>query len=328
MTEHRRNSKLDRGIRHATVAALGLTAACWFGGTLWAMELLTHFRFQFVAGGLILITAAIARRLATVAAMAGFVVVANSFPMLPYAVPQVAHAHAEEARIRILTANVRYRNNDYARALDLIEIENPDIIGLQEVTSAWIDGLAPLHERYPYRVAWPEEGAYGLALFSRIPIEELGTSPYREANQLTAISVTAEFLEKPVILTLAHLVAPTTPVRAAIRNRQIGKIAGMVRADQELSNILIGDLNMTPWSPHYSVLQQAGLDNAALGRGYVATWPAVAGSFGIPIDHILLPHGFHVQQLRTGASFGSDHLPLVADVAIRATRPNLSEKLP
>lgn len=325
MTEQRRNGPLDRRIWQATVAAVGLTAASWLGGTLWAMELLTHFRFQFVAGGLILMMAAVARRRPAVAAMAAFVVVANSFPMLPYAVPQAAHAHAEEARLRILTANLQYRNKDYARALDLIEFENPDIVGLLEVNFAWFEGLAELHERYPYHVAWPEEGAHGLALFSRIPIEELGTSPYREGNQLTAISVAAEFLEKPVTLTLAHLLAPTKPARAAIRNRQIENIADMVRADKKLGNILFGDLNITPWSPHYSVLQQAGLDNAALGRGYLATWPAVAGWFGIPIDHVLLSHGLHVQQLRTGASFGSDHLPLVADVAIPVTRPNLPE---
>lgn len=327
MTAQMRNGTIDRWIWHATVAALGLTAASWLGGALWAMELLTHFRLQFVAGGLILVMAAVVCRRPAVIAMAGFVVVANSLPMLPYAVPRaaLAHAHVEEARIRILAANVRYRNQDYARALDLIEIENPDIVGLLEVNNAWIDGLAVLHETYPYHVIWPEEGAHGLALFSRIPIEELGTSPYREGTQLTAISVATEFMERPVILTLAHLIAPTTPRRAAIRNRQIRTVAGTVRADQEPDTILIGDLNITPWSPHYSVLQQAGLDNAALGRGYVATWPTVAGSFGIPIDHVLLTNGFHVQQFRAGASFGSDHLPLVADVAIGATRHSSSK---
>jgi endonuclease/exonuclease/phosphatase (EEP) superfamily protein YafD len=313
-----RNGKVDRAIWRATAAALVLTAASWLGGTLWLMELLSHFRLQFVAGSLLLLIGAIVRRRPAVAAVAAFVVAANSLPLLPYAMPGAAEAHAGESSLRILVANVQYRNEDYEGALALIEAENPDIVGLLEVNHAWSDSLSVLRERYPYHVAWPEEGAHGLALFSRVPIEELGTSPYREGDQLTAIRVRAELPEKPVILTLAHLISPTTPKRAALRNLQIRTIAGMVDRDHDDEHILIGDLNITPWSAFYAPLEQAGLVNAARGRGYVATWPAVLGSLGIPIDHVLLSDGLHVQQFRRGASFGSDHLPVVADVAISA----------
>jgi endonuclease/exonuclease/phosphatase (EEP) superfamily protein YafD len=316
MTKEMRNGRIDRATGFATAAALALTAASWLGGTLWLMELLTHFRFQFAAGGLVLMAVAIARRRPAVAAAATLVLAANSLPLLPYAMPVASDAHAGEARLRIMAANVRYSNRDYERAMALIAAENPDVVGLLEVTDAWIDGLSGLRERYPYRVIRPDEGAHGLALFSRVPIEELGDSPYREADQLTAIRVRADLPGRPAILTLAHLIAPTTPKRHRIRNRQIRTIAGMVATDGEAEHIVIGDLNITPWSPHYAALQEAGLANAARGRGYTATWPAVLGPLGIPIDHVLLSAGLHVQQFRSGASFGSDHLPIVADVAL------------
>jgi endonuclease/exonuclease/phosphatase (EEP) superfamily protein YafD len=280
------------------------------------MELLTHFRFQFAVGGVVLLIVGIAFRRPVVVAVAAFVFVANSLPLLPYAMPVAADVHAGEARLRVVAANVRYSNRDYKRTLALIAAENPDVLGLLEVTDAWIEGVSRLGEDYPYRVVRPEDGAHGLALFSRVPIEELEDSPYREADQLTAIRVRVDLPGTPVILTLAHLIAPTTPNRARVRNRQIRAIAGMIATDREREHIVIGDLNTTPWSPHYAALEQAGLTNAARGRGYTATWPAILGPLGIPIDHVLLSPGLHLQQFRSGASFGSDHLPIIADVAL------------
>lgn len=325
MTKGMPNRRIDQAIWLATLAALALTAASWLGGTLWLMELLTHFRFQFAAGALILIVVAILRRRPAVAAAAALVLVLNSLPLLQYAMPVAADAYAGEARLRVMAANVRYSNRDYERTLALIAAENPDVVGLVEVTDAWIDGVSGLREGYPYHVILPDEGAHGLALFSRVPIEELGDSPYREADHLTAVRVRADLPDRAVILTLAHLIAPTTPKRSRIRNRQIRTIAGMAAADRELEQIVIGDLNVTPWSPHYAALEQAGLANAARGRGYTATWPAIFGPLGIPIDHVLLSPGLHAQGFRSGASFGSDHLPVVADIALPAASLHSSQ---
>lgn len=318
MTGHTRNRAVDRAIWRATAAALGITAASFLGGAFWLIELLTHFRLQFAAGAILLLAAAIMRRRTAVAAIAALVVVANSLPLLPYAMPGAAAAHAGEAGLRVMVANVLYRSNGYERALAHIDAEDPDIVGLVEVTDAWIDALSELQQRFPYHVLWPEEGAHGLALFSRVPLHELETSPYRESDIQTAIHVLADLPDRQVVLTLAHLVSPVTPRRAALRNRQIEAIAEMVNKDKERDHVVIGDLNITPWSPDYAALEDAGLVNAARGRGYMATWPAGLGPAGIPIDHILLSGELHVQQLRTGASISSDHLPIVADIAVPA----------
>jgi endonuclease/exonuclease/phosphatase (EEP) superfamily protein YafD len=246
-------------------------------------------------------------------------------PIVPYAMPGAVHAQPERSSLRFLAANLNFRNRDYRGALALIEAEQPDVVALMEVDAAWIGALGDLHDRYPHSFAWPEEGAYGIALFSRYPVRELDGSPYREGGVQTAARVGIDVNEKEVILTLAHMKAPTSPGHAALRNRQIAAIAEMIGRDSGREHILIGDLNTTPWSPQYRPLEEtAGLRNAARGRGYSPTWPAGFGLMGIPIDHVLTSGGIEVLQFRRGASFGSDHLPIVADLAVTGSSAGLS----
>jgi endonuclease/exonuclease/phosphatase (EEP) superfamily protein YafD len=188
--------------------------------------------------------------------------------------------------------------------------------------------LSELHEEYPYSVLHPLDDSYGLALFSRLPIRELEFSPYDEDGKQIAIIVEVELPARRATLVLAHPISPVLPGRASSRNRQIEKIAKLIRTAGNPEQILIGDLNITPWSPYYAPLEtEAKLKNAAVGRGYRPTWPTWArGSrlMKIPIDHCLLSDGFQVQQFRTGTEIGSDHLPIIVDIANAASAPSIS----
>jgi hypothetical protein len=67
--------------------------------------------------------------------------------------------------------------------------------------------------------------------------------------------------------------------------------------------ILLGDLNVTPWSPHFrQLLQQTGL-------------PAQVPPLRIPLDHCLVSPAFQVIERRVGPRLGSDHLPLIVTLA-------------
>jgi endonuclease/exonuclease/phosphatase (EEP) superfamily protein YafD len=308
---------IDFAVRFAAVASLILTIGSWLGSSYWLLELLTHFRIQFVAGAVVLLVVAAARRKPGSSFVALFVAAANLIPLLPYVLPGAADAQAGQSPLRIMSVNVLFRNNDHGALRALIEREDPDIVGLLEVNDAWIKGLAGLTAKYPHSVLRPEDGAYGLALYSRIPIRELETSPYIQDGTQTAVLVEVEIHDRRAILTLAHLMAPTSARKAGLRNLQIAKITEMIGTDRGHEHILIGDLNITPWSPYYAQLEEeAGLANAAGGRGYLPTWRTGFNVLKIPIDHILLSDAFEVQQFRTAAPFGSDHLPIVADVAV------------
>ncbi|HEX2138714.1 MAG TPA: hypothetical protein VHG33_03270, partial [Woeseiaceae bacterium] len=60
----------------------------------------------------------------------------------------------------------------------------------------------------------------------------------------------------------------------------------------------------------------AKMKNAALGRGYLPTWPAGFSLLKIPIDHCLVSDALHVASFDTGGDFGSDHLPIVIDLSV------------
>ena len=76
--------------------------------------------------------------------------------------------------------------------------------------------------------------------------------------------------------------------------------------------IVAGDLNTTPWSSSYSVLEAfTGLKNAVNGLGVVPTWPSqLLGKpwsrvIALPLDHLLLDKSLIVKEHKTLSHVGS-----------------------
>ena len=81
--------------------------------------------------------------------------------------------------------------------------------------------------------------------------------------------------------------------------------------------LLLGDMNLTPWSPAFAdLLQQTGLRDGRLGFGLLPTWPARWGVLGIPIDHALISPAVTIHQMEIGRDVGSDHRPLVIEFSV------------
>jgi endonuclease/exonuclease/phosphatase (EEP) superfamily protein YafD len=309
---------IHRILMPALVGTGLLTAGSWFASQFWLLELLTHFRLQFAAGALAMMLCAAGLHRTRIAFVSLLLFAANAWPLLPYLVPGAIEARASEPSVRIMFANVRLVNENHAAVLDSVEGEQPDIVGFAEVDATWLQALSRLHDQYPYSVLHPEAGAHGLALFSRIPIRERETSPYLEGGAQTAIIV--DIIPASVTLYLAHPQSPVSPLRSTLRNLQLEGLSRMIEADPNREQVLIGDLNTTPWSPNYvSLEREAKLSNAAIGRGYIPTWPSwklSARLLMIPIDHCLVSPGLTVQGFRVGKGIESDHLPLIVDVAM------------
>lgn len=317
--EARVASPFDNALLVFAVLGTGVTAASLFGRAGWLLELMTHFRFQMAAAALLLFALALVRRRIAAAALAALAAGMNGVPLAPYLLVADTVAEAASPGLRVMAANVSYRNFDYAALLDQIRETDPDVVGLVEVDQEWLDGLSALETEFAWRLAYPLEGPRGLALFSKLPFEELPHSPYMEDGVQASLAVELEAGQTPVTLVLAHVSAPVTPAEARLRNRQLTQIAGFLDAGGRGHRILLGDLNITPWSPFYADLAAAtSLTNAARGFGYHPTWPAGFNVLKIPIDHCLVSDGLQVVSFRTGSDFGSDHLPIVVELAMRA----------
>lgn len=313
--DRRATVSFNRVLTGAALAAFLATAASFLARTSWLLELLTHFRFQLALGSMVLLLFALARRRLVTAALAAMAAAANAAPLVPFVLAGATVAEAAPQSLRLMAANVHYRNFDYAALLEEVRRQDPDVLGLLEVDQAWLDELSALESEFRWTVLRPQEGPYGLALYSNLPLRRRQGSPYVEDGFQTAVAVELAMDEAPVTLVLAHVRAPTSPGKAELRNKQFAALAEMLEADENAAQILLGDLNTTPWSPYYRQLTTTTeMRNAALGRGYQPTWPAGFSLLKIPIDHCLVSDALRVGNFQTGADFGSDHLPIVIDL--------------
>ena len=113
-----------------------------------------------------------------------------------------------------------------------------------------------------------------------------------------------------------HPVPPKDRIQTGARNEHLVDLADEATAGGR-PLLLGGDLNATPWSPHFRRLVREGrLADSGRVFGLQGTWPSFAPAWlRIPIDHVLVSPQLRVRDRHTGRPFGSDHVPLLVDVA-------------
>jgi endonuclease/exonuclease/phosphatase (EEP) superfamily protein YafD len=304
------------------VVLVPLTLVPLFG---WAypLELFCHFQVQYLVAAALgaVVLAALGRwRWCLAAAGCALVAATSVGPFLaPLSDSNAAHAgagSAGERSLRLLLANVLVSNQQHDRVLDLVAEADADVLVFQEVDRRWMAALAELQPEYPYVVGVPRQDAFGIAVVSRIPFQEAECRRLGEAGRLSAV-VKLSVGGTPVSIVATHPMNPLIPVNFALRNDQLEAVAAFARRRTQ-PLVLIGDLNVTMWSPwHRQLCDEAGLADARRGFGVLASWPTYLPSImRLPIDHCLVSGELAVTDCRLGPEFGSDHRPLVVDLAV------------
>lgn len=283
------------------------------------LELTNHFRLQYLLGAMLLLILLLVWKSWRWSAVAAVLVVLNSFHILPWFLPASSPVLAASAghRLKLLQANIKYSNNQYAQVIAYIKEETPDIVTLQEVDKNWQANLGGLDAEYPYSKFDAQATGSGIALYSKIKLErverlDLGLS-WRP-------SIQADF---KLDNTLVHLLTihPPTPTEAPnFRDRNL-QFAAVTQHLLSLTapKILIGDMNDTVWSNyHAEMLTQTQMRNARKGYGILPSWPSwlLFKPLMIPIDQCLLSPEIAVAAIKTGKDIGSDHLPLIVELVI------------
>ncbi|MCP5094916.1 MAG: hypothetical protein GY943_05125 [Chloroflexi bacterium] len=294
-----------------------LTVTGFLGSWYWLFELTSHFRWHlflilmvlmmpFVWGGKPI--------QASLTLLFGFV---NLLPVLPLFRPRKVH-DSNSPSYRVLMLNVWYEGDDYCGVKALIEETNPDIVVLVEITAAWESALSDVIAAYPYWDGAAITRKYGVMFLSRIPLAEGGLYRLNDGERPSLIAhLDLGVGERPLILIGMHPAAPVRSERARIRNEQLEKVSQFIET-QSSAVLLVGDLNMTPWSPHFNTfLRKSGLGNGRNGFGIQPSWPARLGIFGIPIDHALVSPDITIHQFKVGSRVGSDHLPIIVDFSLK-----------
>nr|MDQ3101362.1 endonuclease/exonuclease/phosphatase family protein [Bacteroidota bacterium] len=73
--------------------------------------------------------------------------------------------------VGIMIANVLISNRQAEDFLQIVKDTDPDMLVAMEVDQWWMNALEPLHQRYPHRMEYPTDNAYGMVLYSRFPLE-------------------------------------------------------------------------------------------------------------------------------------------------------------
>jgi endonuclease/exonuclease/phosphatase family metal-dependent hydrolase len=106
------------------------------------------------------------------------------------------------------------------------------------------------------------------------------------------------------------------PASARRRNQQLALLAEHARV-VTLPLVVVGDMNITSFSPHFQqLLIDGGLRSAAEGFGWQPTWPTFFPPAGIQIDQALVNSRVAVEHFTRGGTEGSDHLPIVVDLVL------------
>jgi endonuclease/exonuclease/phosphatase (EEP) superfamily protein YafD len=306
-------------ISAASFLACVATVLGFLGQWAWFCELFSHFRVQYLVGLLVLSLLLLVGKHKKVAVLCFVVAMINLFCVLQLFLfrPNVSTWEYPFKNHRAMLINVHSEMGDPELVMDVIREQKPELLVLEEVTESWMQALSGLTNSLPYCVSSPREDNFGIALFSKYPLIGKNILFLGEAG-VPSILASLKMDGSIVDMLATHPLPPAGAAYTAFRNEQLDRVAECVKDRSPL--LLLGDLNMTPWSPSFHrFIEQSGLQDSAKGYGIQPSWPAHFLLLGIPIDHCLHSRDIHITRRRTGSRVGSDHLPLIVDFTVRSS---------
>jgi len=259
------------------------------------------------------------RRLWIVVSLA--VVLINLVVILPWYFNRPAIAESNQyAPLKVFSYNVLWKNKQpkyYQSAIALVEKEQPDIAIFQEAIPHWHKKLLALKQSYPYHIYAKK---LEIEVYSKLPLLNPEIKLYGTYRGLVIADLQIGNRQTKFIATHAYPQLYFGHPGWLIRNEHLEVGIGEYVGNLEQPAIVIGDLNVSLWSPFYrSMMEKSGLRNARQGLGVLPTHSIVAPQFAAlsaPIDHCLISPEIQVKDFKLGKAIGSDHRPIIADLLI------------
>ncbi len=294
---------------------LALFARAW-----WLFDLFTHGPVFYIIG-LMPLTIALWAKRKNKAALPTVCLLVNFWLVLPiYFGGNKTDPSDAQTTYRGIVVNVLSANDQYDHFLKVIQESDADFIAVLEMNNNWSNALQPLHEDYPHRILIPRDDNFGIAIYSRLPIVRSETI---DLNGVPAIMAQLQVDEtdsndKTFTVIAAHTAPPFGANASRQRNRQLAQLAEIAKSKVG-PTVLMGDLNVTGWSPHFrDLLKQSGLMDSRQGIGIQPSWyGGNTGLIRLPIDHVLVSEGIAVHERRLLDDVGSDHRPVLIEFQIR-----------
>jgi endonuclease/exonuclease/phosphatase (EEP) superfamily protein YafD len=265
----------------------------------------------------------------------------------PYLIPKPA-APAAGPDLRVLSYNVGGSRGD-AQADAVVAVVTalgPDAVCLVEGSDSSLAAIgAGLRPRYPEQI-----GTSGMLVLSRFPLLDETSTDWLDGAK-GSLDVTLEVDHRLVTLSVVQLQRSESypglragPVRLLRTGHGFSTAARDAAVDQLVARlgrapgtrVLVGDFNMTPSSHAYGALTEVLRDAFfEVGWGPGHTYPSSLRSvgLGLPLPLVRIDYIFHSADLVArrawvGPNGGSDHLPILADLAFRDAPHEAGEERP
>lgn len=315
-------------IRFSTWLLSSATLLSFLDSYYWWCELFSHFRLQYMWGGILLLILALCLRKPRLITLCLLSLVLNAYDIWQVSLlakPAYVENDKQHQTISILQSNLFYKNTapDEGAVVLFKQAEQADILALNEYELVWQKRTAEiLRKTHPFSYVSPRNpdiapsdqsrGAYGI--FSRIPltIEPI----YQADSNSNYLKITLSRV--PLTIYVAHPYTPARPAKAHSRNA-ILQLLSEKTGKEKAASVLIGDFNQTPFSSAYKqMVQENSLHDIPFPQTIRPTWVDWHGAWvtSIPIDHLLMNHHVALKSREYFDMPGSDHAASLSQIVI------------
>ena len=295
------------------IGILAFTIFCLFADRFWLADLAINFSLQVSVISIVwVLVGCFQKRLKWLLALA-VLTAFNLWPLLEYLPTANASPTGAEQTLKLISVNVLSSNKEYGPTLEFLRQESPDVIVILELNAAWAKALDSISHLYPHRKVVPRIDNFGMGIYSRLPTHGFEVKEVDDF-EIPTISSTLRTPFGDVDLVAVHPLPPLEKGFFEHRNRVLLDAAASVQDSR--SAIVVGDFNMTPWSPWFDkVKATGGLVDASAKRSLMPTWyagPTWMG--GLKIDHVLTSPELNCVRFDVAPYLGSDHRAVIVEL--------------
>lgn len=223
-------------------------------------------------------------------------------------------------QLRVLTANVLMSNRDADRVMAQVKEEEPDLVLLTETDTWWVAAFEEQNSDFPYSVLQPQSNTYGMALFSKYPLEKSEVFFLSESD-IPSIHTDVKLPSGEFVRFIGLHPRPPAPQEAKDTVERDAELVMVGRLVQEnfVPTIVAGDLNDVAWSETTTLFRQiSGTLDPRIGRGLYNSFHADYAFLRFPLDHVFHTPDFRLKELRRLSHVGSDHFPIIIELSLES----------
>ncbi|HRP50676.1 MAG TPA: endonuclease/exonuclease/phosphatase family protein [Candidatus Dojkabacteria bacterium] len=233
----------------------------------------------------------------------------------------VSAADENSKSLKVISANIWYKNVNTDEMRNFLENENADIIMLTEFTNDHYIALKDYFDiNYKYQSLRIDDLSFpytGKVVFSRYPLTNYseGKNKFDELFLRSSVEVDGKNLN----LVMVHTTAPVNVSYYNSRNAQLEYLKTDVITETSQNTLLTGDFNVSPWSPRFIEVNRY-LNNLSMDRVHTNefdyTWEYQDNDFfKSHIDHTYTSDGITTTSYEYKDFPGSDHKAQVFTLA-------------